>query len=200
MPTAVITNPNATPASANALVNALTLADDEMRAAQTSTTLAESKTHAEAAVNILVGKYGRWYGDQNGDGTVSDPSDKRGVLPGEKSPVSGADSDAPPQFPFGLVLLTAGANTNSPALVSLLGDVNLWRTQPRRGYDAIANALAQLNTSPQLASLQGSVPRAVALARLVLADAQTTDKARAFAASASQELDAALASARTFTP
>lgn len=177
----------------SALVATLQLVQAEMRAAQNATDLAEAHLHAETAVNILVGKYGRWYGDQNGDGKIADPSDKRGILPGEKSPLSGADSDAPVQFPFGLVLLAVGSNSNAPALRPLLGDVALWQTKPRAGYDTIANALAQ----KQVDALQGNLPRAVAFARLILTSAQTADDARVFAANAVRELDAALLTAQT---
>lgn len=189
-------NPSRSPTSAAVaaqLAAALELAANEMRAAQTVGTLPEIKNHTEAAVNILVGKYGRWYGDQDGDGKTTDPSDGRGVLPGEKSPASGgADGDTPPQFPYGLALLSAGQTPNIPPIAALLGDVTLWRTKPRGGYDSIANAIA----GGSITRLQGRVPRAVAFGRLLLTGAQTPDAAHALADSAASELDIALETAR----
>lgn len=179
------------------LAAALELAAQEMRASERGANLAQAQAHAEFAVNVLVGKFGRWYGDQTGDGTIAGPPDPRGVLPGEKSPLSGADLDQPSQFPFGLALLAAGKNTDSSALQSLLGDPTLWRTRPRAGYDTIAAALADAATDPGLSLLQGSVPRAVAFARLILTTATTPEQARALAANTIQELDSAQLAARS---
>lgn len=174
---------------ASALNATLERAVSEMRAAQGADTLEQAKGHAETAVNVLVGKFGRWYGDQDGDGKISDPSDGRGVLPGEKSPVSGgANGDAPPQFPFGLALLAAGRNPNTPQTMALLGDVTLWRTKPRAGYDAIANAVAR----GDVAGLQGAVPRAVAFGRLILTSAHTLDAAHTLAGEVVRELESAM--------
>ncbi len=173
---------------ADQLTSTLELAANEMRAAENATTLEQAKLHAEAVVNILVGEYGRWYGDQNGDLQVTDPSDKRGVLPGEKIPASGgADIDKPAQFPFGLALLASGTQTDSSPLQVLLGDAKLWRTKARDGYDAIENALARYKNDKQL-KLQGAVPRAVAYARLILTDTTSVEEARAFAIHASNEI------------
>ncbi len=192
MPTATL-SPNKNPIAAQ-LVSTLDLAANEMRAAESATTFDDAKLHAEAAVNILVGKYGRWYGDQNGDNQVTDPSDKRGVLPGEKLAVSGgADIDTNAQFPYGLALMAVGTQTNSPALQNILGDVVLWRTRARGGYDSIESAITQNN----LAALQGTVPRSVAYARLILTTARTLDEAHQLATFGVNELDSAMQVART---
>lgn len=184
--------PNASAAAAQ-LVQTLQLATDEMRAAENASALDETKSHAEAVVNILVGQYGRWYGDQNGDNQVTDASDKRGVLPGEKIPVGGgADLDRPAQFPYGLAIMAMGTRTTSPELEILLGDVTLWRTRARGGFDAIENAVAQQNA----AAVQGAVPRAVASARLILTDAQTIETAQPLAADGVAELERALQAAQ----
>ncbi len=177
------------------LVLALELAANEMSAAQNSVTLDEARAHAEAVVNILVGKRGRWYGDQDGDGSVNDPLKGRGVLPGEIQ-TQGADVDNTTNFSAGLALMAVGTNPNPPPLTVLLGDVKTWRGQPRAGYDQIANALANANASPQLDALQGSVPRAVAFARLLLTNARTMEEARAFAAEAVKEMEEAVGAAR----
>ena len=192
MPTATLsTNKNPIPAQ---LVSTLELAANEMRAAEAATTLDEAKVHAETVVNVLVGKYGRWYGDQNGDNQVKDPSDKRGVLPGEKIPVSGgADIDTNAQFPYGLALMAIGTQSSSPSLQNLLGDVALWRTRARGGYDSIASAIAQND----VATLQGTVPRSVAYARFILTTAQTLEHAHQYATAGVQEMESAIQSART---
>lgn len=197
MPTQPSTHPT------GQLVSALELAATEMRAASADPTLSAARAHAEGAVNILVGAYGRWYGDQDGDHIIADPSNGQGVLPGEKIPSGGADLDTGDSgFPFGLALRALGpAIQPPPGLANLLGDVTVWRTKPRSGYDQIATAiaLAQLDP-PRLGPLQGSVPRAVALGRLILTRAVTPAQAQSLAAQAAAELANAVANARTLTP
>lgn len=83
--------------------------------------------------------------------------------------------------------MAMGTRTTSPELEILLGDVTLWRTRARGGFDAIENALAQKNA----AAVQGAVPRAVAYARLILTDAQNIETARQFAAAGFAELERA---------
>ena len=180
--------------AATQLVQALELALNEMRAAQNNSEIAYAQTRAQSSLNILVGRYGRWYSTQ-----VSDPSNKLGVLPGETPPQGGgADGDRPPPPTAGLALLTMGTSTTpSPELVAILGDVKLWQSTPRAGYDASANAVNTADTAQlQLGNLQGSVPRAVAWQRLVLTQAVTSDDARAFSAQALAELETALSAAR----
>lgn len=180
----------ATPTAKELLAHALERAAEEMRAAETAGTTAEARAHAEAAVNILVGKLGRWYGDQDGDGMRVDPSDGRGVLPGEIVPQGGADLDNAGKFPAGLALLAAGTDASAPLLRVLLGDVDTWRTKPRAGYDAIENTVKNAGTSPNLDGLKGAVPRAVAFGRLILTGGGTMEEARALAGSAASELEA----------
>lgn len=167
-----------------------------MHAVQTSETLAQAQSHSQAGLNILVGMYGRWYTRR-----AEDPSKGLGVLPGEIQPQGGADLGQLPQPTAGLALLTMGTNpTPSPAVVTLLGDVKLWQTQPRAGYDVIANAIVNADTAQlQLGKLDGRVPRAVAWQRLALTKAQDIDMAQKFAAQALAELETALTAARTLT-
>lgn len=195
-PTATMSQnpPQNTGQAANQLVQALELALDEMRAAQTDTETAAAKTRTQSSLNILVGKYGRWYSAQ-----APDPSNKLGVLPGEIQPQGGgADGDRPPPPSAGLALLTMGTTaTPSPELVIILGDVKLWQSNPRAGYDSIAKAVETADTAQmQLGKLDGAVPRAVAWQRLTLTQAQTAQDLHAFAAQAISELETALAAAR----
>jgi hypothetical protein len=175
------------------LTRALELALADLRAAQAAETSEQAKGHAEAAVNILVGKFGRWYGDGDGDGVRNDPSDGRGVLPGEIVPQGGADVDNATGFPRGLALLAGGTDPDAPLLTALLGDARLWRTKPRAGYDAIEEAVKNAGASPALGGLKGNVPRAVAFGRLILTRAGTMDEVKAWAAEGAVELEAAVA-------
>lgn len=184
-----------TAASASELVVALELAAQEMRGGENIGSLAGARMHAEATVNILVGKFGRWYGDQDGDGNKTDPSKGRGVLPGEIV-TQGADLDNGVKFPAGLALLAAGTQRNPPELARLLGDTDMWRAKPRAGYDAIEAAVQSGDKAPQLEALVGAVPRAVALARLLLTKAKTVEDAHALATRAIAELEAAGKEAR----
>lgn len=183
---------NATEA-AQQLVQALELALNEMRAAQAGGEIATAQTHSQTSLNVLVGKYGRWYAPH-----VPDPSNKLGVLPGEIKPQGGADLGGSPTPTAGLALLTMGTSTTpSPQLVTILGDVKLWQTNPRAGYDAIADAVNTADTAQmQLGKLQGGVPRAVVWQRVLLTQAKTPEDVRAFAAQAVVELETALAAAR----
>jgi hypothetical protein len=208
-PTVVVTNPTSSSVSpmprtppqntnqaAQQLVQALQLAAQEMRAAQTADSLNQIQTHSQTALNILVGRYGRWYSQR-----APDPSNKLGVLPGEIQPQGGADLGGAPTPTVGLALLTMGTNPKPSAeLVTILGDVTMWRTQPRAGYDNIASAVTTADTPHmQLGPLEGSVPRAVAWQRLILTQTLNLDAARAFAAQSAAELDKALAAARKLT-
>jgi hypothetical protein len=197
-PTMTIPAIQPTPVAPSALAAVLRRAAQEMDAAKNAATLADAQSHAETTVNLLVGKYGRWYGDQNGDRNRNDPSDGQGVLPGEIH-TQGADLDNGTSLGTGLALQAARGKLNAPPLLALLGDVNQWSTQPARGYDSIAAAVKNANTSPALETLQGSVPRAVAFARLILTDAKTIADAQSLAAKASGELDAAVSGALLLT-
>ncbi|MBI4672009.1 MAG: hypothetical protein HY741_10145 [Chloroflexi bacterium] len=185
--------PRNTTEAAQQLVQALELALNEMRVAQTSDSLQAAQTHSQASLNVLVGQYGRWYSTRK-----NDPSNGLGVLPGEIQPQGGADLDGPPQPTSGLALLTMGTSTTpSPELTTLLGDVKLWRSKPRAGYDTIANAVNSADTTQiQLGKLEGSVPRAVGWQRLALAESSSVNRTRAFVAQAIGELEIALESAR----
>lgn len=179
--------------AAQQLTQALELALKEMRAAQQSDAPEQVRLHSQASLNVLVGQYGRWYSTPK-----NDPSNRLGVLPGETQPQGGADLGGMPQPTIGLALLTMGTSTTpSPELVTILGDVNLWRTKPRAGYDSIANAVDTANTAQmQLGELAGSVPRAVAWQRLVLTQSSSIEQTRGFTAQAISELERALAAAR----
>ncbi len=195
-PTASMTNN--TPA-AN-LQRDLKLADDEMRAAQQATTIAEAKQHAEAVANILVGIFGRWYGDQDRDGTVRDPSDQRGVLPGERVPQPAPDVGTP-VFPYGWAMLAhdAGDDHAKQVVRDLLGDFDMWRSQPRAGYDQVQSAVSASDAqgSAIKKELTGNAPRALAWARFILTRAQSLDDARSAATQGARETSAALQSALT---
>lgn len=189
--------PSSTPASE--LVTVLETAAQEMAAAETAASLADVRGHAKVTVNLLVGKYGRWYDDSDGNGSMYDPSAGQGVLPGEIL-TQGADLDTGTKFPSGLILDAAGTNPNLASLKLLLGDVDVWRTRPRAGYDTIEMALKNASTSPNLDALHGAVPRAVAFARLILTDAKTPQDAHTLALKVSAELNDALRGARMSSP
>src|SRR5207249_6373930 len=78
--------PRVTATPQSALRDALAALHAEARDAQSAASVTEARQHAEAAVNILVGQWGRWYGDADGDGTVNDPLKGVGILPGERVP------------------------------------------------------------------------------------------------------------------
>lgn len=179
--------------AAQQLVQALELALNEMRAAQAGGEIETIQTHNESSLDVLAGRYGRWY-----DPHVPDPSNKLGVLPGEIKPQGGADLGGSPAPTAGLALLTMGTSTTpSPEHVTILGDVKLWQSNPRAGYDSIANAANTADTAQmQLGKLEGSVPRAVAWQRVLLTQAKTPEDVRAVAAQAVVELETALAAAR----
>jgi hypothetical protein len=189
--------PNQSPTLVNRLQSELALADSEMQAARQSATLAEARHHAEAVVNILVGKFGRWYGDQDGDGATNDPSDGSGVLPGEKIPE--AAPDAPAEFPFGAALVVYSSNASSQrAIQTILGDVTQWRVRPRLGYDTVERALAGTDlTRDAVSKLNGSVPRAVVWARLILTRARSINEAQTYVERGLLSTRAALDAARS---
>lgn len=194
--------PQQTPNPVTQLSRALELADAEMRGAQTSATLTAAKQHAEATVNILVGHLGRWYGDQDSDGQVNDPSDQRGVLPGEIMTQAAPDTRAA-VLPIGWALLVYDlAPDNQRAIREvILGEVELWRNNPRAGYDELARAIAATDLArAQLPKLAGAVPRAVAWARLILTRAQSRADAQTYAAQGILATSAARAAARTLAP
>jgi len=58
----------------------LNLTTQAMLAAQQAGKLAETRQNAEALVNIIEGQNGQDFGDVDGDGTVTDPSDGFGLL------------------------------------------------------------------------------------------------------------------------
>lgn len=165
-----------------------------MRAAGSSETAEQLRTHTQTALSVLVGMYGRWY-----SGRGQDPSGGLGVLPGEIQPQGGADGGGSPQPTAGLALLTMGTSAvPSPELFTILGDVKLWQSNPRAGYDSIANAVNTADTAQmQLGKLEGSVPRAVAWQRLVLTQASDPETAQNLSAQATAELESALAAAKT---
>ncbi len=193
--------PNQAQNPALGLQHDLALADAEMHAAARSSTLAESRRHAEAAVNILVGTYGRWYGDQDGDGQVLDPSDRRGVLPGEKIPES-ADRDNF-VWPTGWAILAYDSDRPGAkqAVQIILGQVDLWHNNPKAGYDQIARAISGTSVSTdQIAKLSGSAIRALAYARLVLTQTSSLADAQAYAQRGALETSAALDAAKQISP
>lgn len=191
-----------TPAPRQSLQRALELADGELRAIQTSANVKEARAHAEAVVNMLVGVFGRWYGDGDRDGKVSDPSDQRGVLPGERVPGPAPDVGNP-VFPYGWALLAFddGDDGDKGIVRALIGNVEEWQDSPRMAYNEIESAIASSDAQRnQVGKLNGSVPRIVAYARLMLTKAQTLDEAKAYASLAAQESSAALAAARKMNP
>ena len=179
--------------AAQQLVQALELAQNEMRAAQTNSDFEQIKIHAQSALNILVGRYGRWYNTR-----APDPSNKLGVLPGEIQPQGGADLEGAALPTGGLALLTQGTRAApSSQLVTILGDVKMWQAKPRAGYDTIANAVNTAEPAQmQLGKLDGAVPRAVAWQRVLLTQASGAENAKPFIAQTLTELENALAAAR----
>jgi len=203
VPPATITAPVSAPAAPKeALLHALQLVDGDFRAALASAVLAEARRHAEAALNVSVGIFGRWYGDGDRDGKAIDPSDGRGILPGERVPGPPPDVGTP-VFPYGLAFLALeqGTSADQQALVSLLGNVELWRSTPRGGYDEIESAVMAADAQKNIIGrLSGRVPRLVASARFILIKAQTLDEAKRFAALGSADSQAALEAARKASP
>lgn len=185
----------------NDLRYALQVADGELRAAQASSSLAEARQHAEGSLNASVGAFGRWYGDADHDGQVEDPSNGSGILPGERVPGPPPDVGTP-VFPFGAAFLALdnGNAADRAALEVLLGDVELWRSTPRKGYDAIDAAVQSGNAQKGIAALGGSVPRAAAATRYILVKAQTLDEAKPYAALGAAQTGAALDALRKAMP
>ena len=181
----------------NELRYTLQTADGELRAAQASGTLAEARTHAEGALNASVGTAGRWYGDSDHDGQVEDPANGMGILPGELVPAPGGGPGTPvPTLGLAFLALDNGNAADRAALGILLGDVELWRSTPRQGYDAIDAAAQSANAQKSIAALGGNVPRAVAAARYILVKAQTLDEAKSFAGLGSAQTGVALGALR----
>ena len=184
----------ATPNPVQGLQNALELADSEMIAANASVSLQEARRHAEAVVNILVGYWGCWYGDANEDGKLEDPSDGYGVLPAGRIQEAAPDTPAAGiQLGWALEVYENSGQSDQKPIQTILGNVNLWQTNPSEAYAVIQSAVT--STSPnyvQVTKLQGNVDQAVAWARLILVKAQTLDEAQAFANNGLKETRAAL--------
>jgi hypothetical protein len=186
--------------AAGQLVQVLAIADAEMRAAQSSPTLAGARAHAEVAVNVLVGYWGRGYGDGDGDGKLDDPTDGYGVLPAGRVQEAAPDTRAArQQVGWALDVYQAG----SPAVRQevdrfILGDATAWHNRPFAQYDRIDAAVAASASTggKAIAQLAGPVPRAVAWARLILAQAANPAEAQSYAARAAAETGTALQAAR----
>ena len=183
------------PGAVLGLQQELALADQEMNATHTSTTLLEAQQHAQAAINTLVGAWGRWY-DVNG---FDDPSDRRGVFPGERvpGPANGTSTDLTP-FGWGIRAYDQLDPSARPVIQKIMGDVKQWRDNPRARYDDIERALAGTPPNTSLINrLDGRTMRALGWARLIVSQASNLDQALRYAQAGSQETAAALAAAQT---
>lgn len=181
------------------LQRALELTNDEMSAAANSADLKAAKRHAEGAVNVLGGYWSRWYGDGDGDGDINDPSDKRGVLPGDRIPEAAPDTRAA-EWPIGWavrVFEDGDENTRQVIESMILGNVNLWKNKPRARYDEMEKAVAGSDVQRQLVGkLDGRAMRAMVWARLILVKAQSLAEAQNYAKSGLQEVGACLEAVR----
>lgn len=165
------------------LQQALQLANQEMGAAAQSTNLDDARNHAEAVVNILVGYWGCWYGDADGNGLVNDPSNGYGVLPAGRVQSAAPDTKAA-QLQLGWALNTyeQGGSNAQKQIQIILGNVKQWQNNPVAGYEQIQQAVQNSDVNrPQVDKLDGQAVQAVAWARLILVKAQTTDQAVQFA-------------------
>ncbi len=181
------------------LLRALDSADRAMGDARTASSLSAARARAEVVVNVLVGMFGRWYGDGDGDGRIDDPGDGLGVLPGERVPQPAPDTRAA-VMPTGWAIATYddGGDQAKTVVRLLIGDVDLWKNSPRDGYNQVELALSAGTTSGSaIAKLPGSVPRALAWARFILTRTQSLDDARSAAAQGAKETNSALQSAHT---
>jgi hypothetical protein len=194
------TQPTDAPDPVERLRRALELADTEMRAADASRSLAEAKKHAEAVVNILVGYWGRWYGDADKDGIANDPSDRRGVLPGERIP-SAAPDTAAAHWPVGwgiTVYEKGGPAARQAVQATIMGDVERWKKNAAGRYGEIERAIAGTDLSRDATSkLDGRAMRAVAWARLILTKAASLDDAKIYAGHGVADTSASLEATRT---
>ena len=165
------------------LQQALQLAEQEMQAAQSSATLAEARHHAEGAANILVGYWGLWYGDADGDGTVYDPSNERGVLPAGRVQEGALGNEAArPQLGWALILYLSGTPAQAEIATQLLGDPHAWQTDAADRYAAIQRAVEGSSDQGNLVQkLSGQVEKSLGWARLLLLRARTLDEAHALA-------------------
>lgn len=178
-PSQVVTPDNIQPTvsagSEGELRSALADVGREFGAVQSGGNAGDMARHAQAALNILVGPFGRWY---SGDGTEG-----QGILPGERVPAPAPDVGTP-VFPTGWLLrVYNGGDVGNRRVASMLaGNAEVWSTMPRKGYDEIEAALSAgappLFAVPKLA---GSVPRMVGYARLITL-ARSMDDARPLAA------------------
>ncbi|MBI5878622.1 MAG: hypothetical protein HZB53_13315 [Chloroflexi bacterium] len=159
--------------AADSLQAALLLVERELGAASIAGDVAAVQSHAQNATNVLVGPYGRWY--------AGDAGIEQGVLPGERVPGPAPDVGNP-QWPAGWALLVYGEGRPGDQAVvrDLIGDVGVWQSAPRRGYDAVAAAIA---AGPVVESvkLAGPVGRTLAYARLILATADSLERAHRWA-------------------
>jgi hypothetical protein len=166
-----------------------------MNAVGASATLQEAQLHAQAVVNILGGAWGRWYGDSR----FSDASDRRGIFPGDRIP--GPANDTPTDLTpigWGIRAYDLGDAQTQQAAQTVMGDVKLWRDDPRSGYDTIQRAIDATDPSHKsIVKLDGRGTRALAWARLIVVTAASLDQARQYAALGSAETGAALAAAET---
>lgn len=180
------------------LQQALQLANQEMAAAAQSTSLNDARSHAEAVVNILVGYWGCWYGDADGNGVVNDPSNGYGVLPAGRVQSAAPDTRAA-QVQIGWALrVYAQGDINAQKLVRIiLGDVKQWQNEPMAAYQQIQNVVQNSDANhPQVGKLNGQAVQAVAWARLILIKAQTSEQAHGFAENGLRNMAEALQAAR----
>ncbi len=176
------------------LQDTLQLANQEMEAAAQSPSLEDARSHAEAVVNSLVGYWGCWYGDGDGNGVVNDPSNGYGVLPAGRVQSAAPDTRAA-QLQLGLALSvyeTSNANAQNQVRI-ILGDVEQWQNNPMAAYEQIQMVVQNSEASrPQVGKLDGQAVQALGWARLILVKAQTVQESRVFAENGLQNLTAAL--------
>lgn len=190
--------PSPVPDPVERLRRALDLADTELHAVGDSTDLVEAKRHAEAVVNILVGLRGRWYGDADGDGKITDPSDRQGILPGEgiMGPARGLNVRRP--LGWGqIVYLKGDDHTRQLIQGTIMGNMERWINQPEGRYDDIERAIAGTDLNHSMTSkLDGHAMRVVAWARLILTQAGSLNDAKTYASYGIADIGASLDAAR----
>lgn len=195
-PNSAATSSSAPTPGQGSLRSALIALDGEVRAAQTAASFSESRLHMEAALNMLVGLWGRWYGDSDGDGMTTDPLQGAGILPGERVPGPPPDVGRP-LSPVGLALI-AYSNTNDSdkqVIAGLFDDIGLWQSTPRKGYDTIESAIKSANTPNSVLKLSGPLPRIVAYLRLALTKANSATDAASYLQHVAADSSAAMSAA-----
>jgi hypothetical protein len=135
--------------------------------AQTAGDLEDMKLQAEGLVNLIEGQGGQEYGDLDGDGKVTDPSDGFGLLPG-------ADSGGYIQTAINHAQFAAGAPDTTAYVVDQAGHLEV-AAQNLGGWAAqLRDAALAILQSEDLASTDDSVEQITSVS-LLFAHGQDLD-------------------------